>query len=81
MIPKLNELVKAAAAAQEAFDNWDEGKTWPDISKPWHATPRFCTLATVVRELDEANLKLVDYVLQCGSRLHDKLKREEAHGR
>jgi hypothetical protein len=56
-LAKLNHLVGEAHDAQEAFDNWDQGRTWVA------SRPRECTLAEVVAEWDEANAKLIAHVL------------------
>lgn len=60
---ELNDLIREAFSAQTAFDNWDEGKTWPDRTNPWSSEPRLCSLDEVVHELDSANLRLVRFVL------------------
>ena len=73
-IAELNDLIREAFSAQHAFDNWDEGKTWPDNTNPWSSEPRECTLDTIVRELDEANLKVVEFCLKHGAVLVEALR-------
>jgi hypothetical protein len=63
-VPELNDAIREAFGAQEAFDNWDNGKTFYDKV---FGGPRFCALQDVVDELDTANLKLVQFVLEHGA--------------
>ena len=55
----LLDLVREAFDAQQAFDNWDNGKT----SDGWNVG-REVDLATVIQEMDEANLTLVMYIAE-----------------
>lgn len=64
IIPTLNDFVREAYNAQEAFDNWDQGRTWNHTSPGLYPEGRYCTLQEVVDELDAANRALVDFVLE-----------------
>jgi hypothetical protein len=63
-----NDLVREAGVAQEAFDQWDQGKT----SDGWNPA-REVDLATVVQEWDEANLTLLLYVREHGEQIEAEI--------
>ena len=58
----LLDLVREAYVAQEGFDNWDGGET--HYPGPFGKPNRECDLATVIQEMDEANLTLVMYIAE-----------------
>lgn len=69
------DLIREAHTAQRAFDDWDEGYTFErSFTSPsgWHK--RHVDLDTVVRELDEAVLKLIEYVEKNGQSIKDDIK-------
>lgn len=67
-VPRFNELVFAAAEAQEGFDNWDDGKTYYPSSVLGRG-PRECTLDEVVAEWARANIELVQFVFKYGAKI------------
>jgi hypothetical protein len=76
-LPDFNMLVRDAFDAQDAFDQWDDGKTIGDFFVAGQRTMREVDLDTVTREWDEANRKLIEYVLEHGEKLLE-MKRVDA---
>lgn len=66
-VADLNDLVGSVASAQEAFDNWDDGRT------TIHGMIRFCDLELLEQELDEDLLALVLYVREHGDELERQI--------
>lgn len=67
-----NDLVREAYSAQEAFDNWDEGKTW-DAGSKFTKQPRMCALDDLCTEWDAANIKLINFVLEHGQEIMTRI--------
>jgi hypothetical protein len=66
-VADLNDLVGSVASAQEALDNWDEGRTTV------HGMIRFCDLELLEQELDEDLLALVLYVREHGDEIEQQI--------
>lgn len=65
------ELVREAAYCEEAFDNWDNGKTWAPLGKE-----RSASLDEITQEWDAAREKLVRFVMENGEQLLTEMRGE-----
>ena len=71
----LNDLIHDCWLAEEAFDNWDDGKT--SDSAIFGLGQREVSLKEVCLEWTRARIKLVEYIMANGEELLLELAKEE----